>query len=213
MNTGIIAGYPKLVLASASPRRREILSSAGLEFEVVASNIPETAQPNESAAGLVRRLARAKAEATFAQIRHKAEFQDCPVLGADTVVTIGGRILGKPSSQQDAASMIQELAGNVHDVITGVAMVFPSKTSLPVTDVRVSFTRVYFRPMTKAQIQEYVLSGEPFDKAGGYGIQGLASKFVERIEGCYFNVVGLPIALVCEMLEQQHSSLSTRRTG
>ena len=196
--------YPKLVLASASPRRSEILIGAGLKFEILATDFDEQPLHGESPEQLVRRLATGKARAAHATIHSphgRAELRGLPILGADTVVAIGGEIMGKPSSAAEARYMLGRLAGNIHEVLTGVAILFPAPVSEPVADVRVAATSVQFRPMTSAQIEDYIASGEPFDKAGGYGIQGLAAKFVERIEGCYFNVVGLPVSLVCVMLE------------
>jgi septum formation protein len=198
-------GNFKVVLASASPRRREILANAGFQCEVVVADIDESVLPNESPEQLVRRLSAAKAQAALAKISRdngKVHLRASPILGADTVVTINGKILGKPSSAEDARDMLRQLAGKAHEVLTGIACLFPSRSSQPEIDVQVSITRVLFRPMTDKQIELYVATGEPFDKAGGYGIQGLASKYVRRIEGCYFNVVGLPISLFQEMIEK-----------
>ena len=118
--------------------------------------------------------------------------------------SIDGLVLGKPASDADAAVMLRRLSGKTHEVLTGVALLWPDDTAAHGMAVEVSTTRVEFRELSEEQIAEYVRSGEPRDKAGAYGIQGLASKFVMRIEGCYFNVVGLPIALVCQMLEQEY---------
>jgi septum formation protein len=198
-------GNFRVVLASASPRRREILANAGFQYEIVAADIDESLVPSESPEQSVRRLSLAKTQATLSKINRddgKVHLRSWPVLGADTIVTVDGKILGKPSSAADAREMLRRLAGRAHEVLTGIACSFPSQSSEPEIDVQVSITRVFFRPMTDVQIELYVATGEPFDKAGGYGIQGLASKYVRRIEGCYFNVVGLPISLFQEMLEK-----------
>ena len=179
-----------LVLASQSPRRREILSRAGIGFVVRAPVVPEEAAGGEDPVAHVRRLAREKAEAVPAG---PGEI----VLGADTVVVIDGRILGKPADAEDAARMLRLLSGREHEVVTGICL----RTSGRLI-VDAASTRVSFAPLTDAEISAYVASGEPMDKAGAYGIQGLASKFIDRVEGCYFNVMGLPAALVyCRLKE------------
>ncbi len=189
-----------LILASKSPRRREILTNAGLAFDARDTDIQEVRLHHESAEDYVRRLAREKAEALE---RDPGDV----VLGADTVVVIDGLVLEKPADTSDAAAMLERLAGRGHDVITGICLAWDGE---PVVDVEV--TRVYFTPMSGAEIEGYVASGEPMDKAGAYAIQGLASKFIERIEGDYFNVVGLPVARVYrhlrEIWREQQSSLS-----
>ncbi len=173
-----------LVLASQSPRRAEILRSAGILFQVRVTNIDETPLPDEQPEQYVRRLAGQKAMAVPAD---PAE----TVLAADTTVVVNGEMLGKPADAADARRMLQLLAGRRHEVITGIAI----RRAIGVTCDH-AVTAVWFAPMTAAEIDAYVASGEPMDKAGAYAIQGLASKFIPRIEGCYFNVVGLPIALV-----------------
>jgi septum formation protein len=200
--------YPKLLLASGSPRRREILEQAGLRFEVLPVDVDESRLPQESPDRMVQRLAESKARTALRLTEKNAaarRLRGFPLLGADTIVTTNDRVLGKPSSAEDAAEMLRALAGRSHHVLTGVALLFPGNGQEIRTDVQVSTTRVDFRPLVESQIREYVSSGEPFDKAGAYGIQGLASKFVERIEGCYFNVVGLPISLVCRMIENHQA--------
>ena len=210
-NLQVAVGYPKLILASASPRRREILADAGLAFEVRAADIDERHLPGESPEQLVSRLAAKKALVVRAALDRASDKTptDWPILAADTVVVIGGAILGKPAVADEARAMLVLLSGAEHEVLTGVALLFPAtqRSSNIQLDVRVASTRVRFRTLSKEQIEDYINSGEPYDKAGGYGIQGLAAKYVERIEGCYFNVVGLPIALVCAMLEE-HASTS-----
>lgn len=206
MATGLPTFYPRLVLASASPRRKEILASAGLEFTVRAADIDERRLPGEFPAQMARRLAAEKALKTYRMIQAsqvQVQLRRLPVLGADTIVTMDDRIMGKPASEVEAAEMLSQLAGKTHLVLTGVSICYPSGGDTPVVDTEVSATLVSFRSLSTAQIADYVRSQEPLDKAGAYGIQGLACKFVERIEGCYFNVVGLPISLVCQMLEQR----------
>jgi septum formation protein len=178
-----------IVLASGSPRRGEILTKAGIPFvREVPSSIDETPAAGELPRDYVVRLAREKAESIEAG-------EGRIVLGADTTVVIEDTILGKPSSPSDAARMLRLLSGRSHEVITGVCL---RSVRGQVADAAI--TRVWFAALSDADIESYVASGEPMDKAGAYGIQGLASKFVERIEGCYFNVMGLPVALVYKHL-------------
>ncbi|MGQ0737097.1 MAG: Maf family protein [Acidobacteriota bacterium] len=179
-----------LVLASASPRRRELLAAAGIALEVVDVTVDERLEGPEPPGDHVRRLALAKAEAGLV-LRPSAL-----VLGADTIVVAEGEILGKPRSEEEATRMLQVLSGREHEVVTGVALVSAGGAA-----VEVATTRVWFTPMTDQEIAEYVESGEGRDKAGGYAIQGLASKFVDRIQGNYTNVVGLPVALVYRLLK------------
>jgi septum formation protein len=174
-----------IVLASGSPRRAEILTNAGIPFvREVPEGIDEAPKPGETPRDYVVRLAREKAEAVEAS-------GDRIVLGADTAVVIDGQILGKPLSPADAARMLRLLSGRSHEVITGICL-----RSARGEIVDAAVTRVWFAALSDSDIEAYVASGEPMDKAGAYGIQGLASKFVERIDGCYFNVMGLPVALV-----------------
>lgn len=183
----------RLILASASPRRRELLSRAGLDVEVRPSSIEEVLQPGESPEDFACRAAEEKTLAVAATAP-----RDTLVLGADTVVVADSELLGKPADRDDAARMLRRLSGATHRVITGVCLV-----SAPdrIEAVRCETTLVTFRQLDEGEINDYLASGEPFDKAGAYGIQGLASRFVTRIEGCYFNVVGLPVALVYDMLK------------
>ncbi len=173
-----------LILASASPRRHELLLAAGLEHIVRPSHIPEDRHQGESPSGFVRRMAQEKAEATA------REPQDI-VLAADTVVAIGDQVLGKPTDDPNAAQMLRLLAGRDHWVHTGICILSNTRKIVDAASTRVSFL-----PLTEEEIQEYTRSGEPRDKAGAYAIQGRASKFVRSLEGCYHNVVGLPISLV-----------------
>jgi len=181
-----------LILASASPRRRELLTQAGYQFEVRPAHIPEDPHPNEDPIAYVTRLARQKAEAVFAELSNPG----ATVLGADTTVTLDNHILGKPENSEDAARMLRMLSGRTHRVITGVALVTASRTQ-----VAAEVTAVQFFTLSEAEITAYIATGEPMDKAGAYAIQGHAARWIPRIEGCYFNVVGLPISLVSTLLE------------
>jgi len=196
---------PRLVLASASPRRQELLRNAGIAFIVHPTNIPEVPHPAESGRDCAERLARKKARAVFHD--HPDDF----VLGADTVVIVDGEILGKPRDETDAMRMLRVLSGRTHEVITGVCLIGPplktenKKLRTGFEDIRVEDTRsettlVTMTTLTDEDIRRYIASGEPMDKAGGYAIQGIASRWIPRIEGDYFNVVGLPVRLVYEML-------------
>ena len=176
------------MLASQSPRRAEILRQAGIPFTVRAVSVDETPLPQENPEDYVRRLAEEKARAIHAEPRET-------VLAADTTVVIDGAMLGKPADAADARRMLRALSGRCHQVLTGICVRRDTELVLDAAS-----TKVWFTPMTEPEIDAYVASGEPMDKAGAYAIQGLASKFIERIEGCYFNVVGLPVALVYRRL-------------
>lgn len=179
-----------LLLASSSPRRAELLAAAGIPFEIFAVPVDESLLDGETPEAHVRRLAEAKARAAAAT--HPARI----VLGADTVVVIDGQVLGKPRDAAHAAAMLQQLSGRDHEVLTGVAIVAPAGEF----SAGVACTRVWFATLTNEDIERYVASGEPMDKAGAYAIQGLGSRFVERIDGSYSNVVGLPVSLVWRLL-------------
>lgn len=186
----------RLILASRSPRRRELLRNAGFEFEVAPVEVDETNSSNESPALMVERLAQRKAE----QVAERFKPQDnVVVLGADTTVVVEGEMLGKPGSPQEACRMLEKLSDRVHEVISGVALVAPGSTK---RSVAYEVTRVYFRALSRREIEDYAASEEPLDKAGAYAIQGRASRFVTRLEGCYFNVMGLPVALVDRLLRE-----------
>lgn len=173
-----------LILASQSPRRSELLRTAGFAFRVRVQPVPEKRAAGESPLAYAVRLAREKADAAW-------EAANEIVLGADTIVVLGDRVLEKPADSADARAMLEALSAREHTVITGICLRHPGGTT---TDSE--STTVRFAPLDRAEIDAYVASGEPMDKAGAYAIQGLASKFVERIDGCYFNVMGLPIARV-----------------
>jgi len=192
-----------LVLASASPRRCELLAQAGYAFQVHPAHIPEDPLPGEDPIAYVTRLAREKAEAVYREIMAgvpKAEEKDQPVvvLGADTTVMLDDTILGKPEDAADAARILRLLSGRTHRVITGVAVVTQRGA-----EVAAEVTKVRFLALSDEEIAEYVATGEPMDKAGAYGIQGRAARWIPRIEGCYFNVMGLPLARVCSMLDSR----------
>jgi len=179
-----------LVLASSSPRRRQLLEMLGLTHRVDPSDVPEVPEPGEPAERFAVRLAREKA------LQVAARHPGTPVLGADTVVVLGQRLMGKPASSTEAARMLTELSGREHRVVTAVALARDGD----VRD-RCDVTRVWFRPLTADLIDAYVATGEPLDKAGAYGVQGYGAVLVERIEGDFFSVMGLPVRLVIELLE------------
>ncbi len=193
-----------LVLASASPRRSELLTQAGYRFKVHPAHIPEDPLPDEDPIVYVTRLAREKAEAVFRELTAGSDFEkdhgegesSLAVLGADTTVTLDNTILGKPEDAADAARMLRLLSGRTHRVITGVAVVTAKGV-----EVAAEATAVRFLTLSDAEIADYVAGGEPMDKAGAYAIQGRAARWIPRIEGCYFNVMGLPLALVSTLLE------------
>jgi septum formation protein len=195
-----------LVLASASPRRQELLRAAGIAITVQPTNVPEVPKDGESPKACAERLAREKAWAVF---------KDRPndfVLGADTIVVVGAEILGKPKNVADATRMLRLLSGRDHQVTTGVCLMGPpsgsssgegSKSEGPLGDTRSETTVVTMTNLSDDEIRNYVATGEPMDKAGAYAIQGIASRWIPRIEGDYFNVVGLPVALVYRMLKER----------
>lgn len=184
----------KLILASASERRAEILRDAGVSFTVLSSAVDETPVPGETAHDMVQRLAEAKAELVAARAVGPAI-----VVGADTTVLLDGHILGKPRTTDDARHMLEKLSGHTHSVVTGVVLI-----RLPDAERRsfVETTHVHFAKLSPEDISRYLASGEPFDKAGAYAIQGRAGRYIPRIEGCYFNVVGLPLARLHESLAE-----------
>lgn len=184
--------FPSIYLASGSPRRRELLTQIGVEFAVIKAEIDETPLPGEAPADYVLRLARAKARAGW-----EASDQSRPVLGADTSVVLDGVILGKPEDREHAIAMLQALAGRSHQVMTAVAVVAGARC-----ESALSVTEVGFRALSARDCADYVESGEPMDKAGGYGIQGLGALFVSDLKGSYSGVVGLPLAETGELLRR-----------
>jgi septum formation protein len=182
-----------IILASASPRRKELLEILKLNFSIISVNIDENLLPEESPHDAVRRLARLKAEAVMSRISG-----DSIVIAADTIVVLEGQIMGKPLNEDDARHKLSRLSGRRHEVITAVCV----KMGEEICEVEDETTRVYFRPLSAQEITAYVASGEPADKAGAYGIQGRGGLLVEKIEGCYFNVVGLPLSRLYLMLKK-----------
>jgi septum formation protein len=194
----------KLILASASPRRAQILRDAGISFSVVSSAVDETPYQGESPQKMVERLAGAKAELVAARTVGPAI-----LVAADTVVVLDGQILGKPRSTEDARRMLELFSGRTHSVLTGVCVI-----RLPEMDRRefLETTNVHFATLTRDEISRYLSTEEPYDKAGAYAIQGHAGRYIPRIEGCYFNVVGLPLARLVGALgelgwSEEHESM------
>jgi septum formation protein len=181
-----------IILASSSPRRAELLRNAGIPFRVKPAQVPESPSSGEVPLLYTKRLARDKAVAV------QKQFPGCFILGADTIVITDEHLLEKPADQDDAIRMLRLLSDREHTVSTGVCLITPEGEE----DIRSETTQVTFGPMTDTEIRSYAASGEPLDRAGGYAIQGLASRYVRRIEGCYFNVVGLPVPLVYRMLTE-----------
>ena len=188
-----------IVLASASPRRQELLINAGVEFVVRPANIPEVRLPDESPNGFAERMAQEKARTIRDNVEaaHPRNQNSLVVLGADTVVVIGNEVLGKPINSGDATRMLRLLSGREHSVITGVCL-----SGETFEDVRSETTIVYFGELSEWDIKSYIKTGEPMDKAGSYAIQGMASRWISKIEGDYNNVVGLPVDLVLQMLRE-----------
>jgi septum formation protein len=181
----------RIVLASASPRRQELLRNAGIDFVVQPANIRELRIAGETATDFAERMAREKAQAV-----RKSRSEEW-ILAADTIVVVADEVLGKPADENDASRMLRLLSGREHQVITGVCLL-----GSDLEDVRSESTAVHFSPMTDAEIRDYMATGEPMDKAGAYAIQGIASRWISKIEGDYSNVVGLPIDLVWRMLRE-----------
>jgi septum formation protein len=179
-----------IILASNSPRRKDLLEQIGLTFSIAPTNIDEQVLPNEVPYDHALRLA-------FEKAQKAAQEHDGIVIAADTIVVLNGKIMGKPSDGQHAGCMLKQLSGKEHSVITGLA-VMDSRTGRIMTGS--SNTRVWFRHLTAEEIAAYIITGEPLDKAGAYGIQGKGAIFVEKIDGCYFNVVGLPLSLLYKLL-------------
>jgi len=194
--SSLMTRHSSLILASSSPRRRELLAEFGIPFSVVAANVPESPLPGESPERSAARLALAKAQAVLANLPGKTS---ALVIGADTIVVYRGQPLGKPASPDEAIAMLKRLRGKTHRVISAVAVV-DTRTGRSV--VRTTSTRVHLRPMSDEEIARYVASGDPLDKAGAYAIQNRTFHPVEWIEGCYSNVVGLPLCTLAEELSE-----------
>lgn len=195
--------HPRIYLASQSPRRRELLKQIGVNFELLLLrtdprrkvDVDETPHPNEPPDEYVLRVCQAKADAGVATLRFR-NLPPFPVLAADTTVTLDGNILGKPADREEAVALLRQLSGRQHRVLSAVAVAFDDRV-----EVRLSDTAVTFVPLSEERIRRYVLTSEPHDKAGAYGIQGHAGCFVQHIEGSYSGVVGLPLAETVELLQ------------
>lgn len=185
----------RLVLASGSPRRKELLENLGARPEIIPGNIDEQTDLKDPVK-VVEFLSLEKARAVVQQLG--ADKQPCVVLGADTIVVLGDRILGKPTSAKDAADMLMALSGKQHQVYTGVSLV----TSAGLSESFVCCSNVCFRQLSTAEVEHYVATGEPMDKAGAYALQGIASAFVEKVEGCYTNIIGLPLPDTISLLRR-----------
>ena len=185
----------KWILASASPRRKELLTQIGLSFEVMVSEADEKMEEGLAPGELVKRLSLLKAEA----VKKQVGFENYGIIGADTVVYHKGEILGKPKDTEDAFRMLRSLSGDTHSVFTGVSILLPGEKH-----VFFSETKVTFDSLSDGEIRAYIAGGEPMDKAGAYGIQGLGGSFVTGIEGEYANVVGFPIGAFCHFLREKN---------
>lgn len=182
-----------IILASTSPRRLNLLNGLGLKVKVVGSKVKESKFDISNPEKLVKTLALTKAREVARRVSKGL------IIGADTIVVHGGKILGKPKNREEAKTMLRELSGHMHEVLTGLAVIDASTGKTAVDFVR---TRVKFRKLSEEEIANYVATGEPLDKAGAYAIQEKAGLFVEKIDGCYFNVVGLPLARLAEILKE-----------
>jgi septum formation protein len=186
----------RLILASSSPRRAEVLRNAGFVFEIRPADVDETRRPHEAAEDYVRRVAQAKARAIAEPAR--ADRERAIVIAADTIVLAEGQILGKPRDAEDARRMLRLFSGKTHEVLTALSVIdVPAAKEA----LHVEKTRVEFLKMSEEEIETYIQTGEPLDKAGAYGIQGIAGRFATRIEGCYFNVLGLPLSRLWTTLQ------------
>lgn len=199
----------KVVLASSSPRRIELLTNLGFNFEVIPSDVDETVEAGKTAAGTVIQLAKLKADTVYERVTQTDEWkggdENCRllVIGADTTVVLDNKLLGKPADVQEARSMLRELSGRCHDVFTGVVILYKESSSqTPIEISSFEMSHVFFRNLTDEEIIAYVKTGEPMDKAGSYALQGIGSAFVQAIEGCFTNVIGLPVPLVVSMLRR-----------
>lgn len=207
----------KIILASQSPRRQEILSLGGYEYEVCVSSAEEQIPPEElenlTPQELVERLARVKAEDVYRRNCNKNSEEEITVIGADTVVAVDGCVLGKPKTEDEAKQMLSRLSGRIHDVFTGVCILWTN----PDTQAEIQgnifhcHTKVTFYPMTEKEIDNYVATGDCMDKAGAYGIQSGAAKYIQGIEGDYLNVVGLPLSKIYHVLSEKITNLTIKR--
>lgn len=186
----------KLLLASTSPRRKELIALLGMPFDVVPSQVDEDTPDSWNVVQVVEGLALRKAQAVYDSLP-PGQSEQAIIVGSDTVVVLDGKILGKPADRQEAKDMLESLQGRTHQVYSGVACI---RTTDGASQVSHRATSVTMKPLASKVIDAYVRTGEPDDKAGSYAIQGLGATFIERIEGCYFNVVGLPLALLSDLL-------------
>lgn len=199
----------KIILASASPRRRELLSQIGLEFEIVISHKEESyesTRPEE----IVKELALMKAENVASELREKGGLEDTVVIGADTIVALDQQILGKPKDEEDAYQMLTSLQGRSHQVFTGAAILDFDQTGNCQVSSHAVETRVYVHEMDRQEILSYIESKEPMDKAGAYGIQGKFAAYIDKIEGDYYNVVGLPVSYIYQQLKKTGITQSSK---
>jgi septum formation protein len=194
----VSSSSPKLVLASASPRRQELIAILGLPVKIIPSRVQEDTPDHWSPSQIVEGLSKRKADAVKDKLSESTDFSSI-VVGSDTIVVLNGKVMGKPRDASEAEQMLQELAGEVHEVYTGITCIRISDAKT-VTSHRV--TKVRMRNLSSTQISRYVSTGESMDMAGAYGIQGIGSLLIESIDGCYFNVVGLPLSLLAVILEQ-----------
>jgi septum formation protein len=212
----------RIILASSSPRRIELMKNLGFKFEVIPSNIEEMIDANKTPAQMVIELAKKKGRAVYESAVAKSQSDSSAssttsvtdsegkagggrtmILSADTTVVLDQRLIGKPTSEDDARLMLRMLSGRVHDVFTGVAIIVKGpQDKAPVEYLSFEMSHVFFRGVTDAEINSYVATGEPMDKAGAYALQGIGSAFVQKIEGCFTNVIGLPIPLVVSMMRR-----------
>lgn len=190
----------RVILASASPRRRELLEQIGIEFEIGVSNQEElyvSTKPSE----IVKELASQKAHNVASEIQR--ELKNTIIIGADTIVVLDDQILGKPKDEEDACHMLRNLQGSCHQVFTGTAILFYDEKGMLTVDTHAEETRVFVHEMDESEIKGYVKTGEPMDKAGAYGIQGRFAAYIDKIEGDYYNVVGLPVAYVYQQIKRR----------
>lgn len=193
---------PRVILASGSPRRSNLLTTLGINFEVIVSDIDETIVGNPTPQEYVTGLAKQKAEAVLSRVAATAGSRKILVVAADTSVVMDDRILGKPQDQEDAQHMLEQLSGRSHKVYTGIAVVSLNANGGTRVQTDIDVSDVYFRKLHSKEISAYIATGEPMDVAGSYALQGIASCFVERIEGCVTNIIGLPVPKVVSLLRE-----------